>query len=209
MQDSPAPAAFPDIPVFRAADLKNAPGGGSWGFPSLVGILAEVSEEADFGALSFSVEIILEAQRLGEPVAWVAAVDSVFFPPDFSRRGVDLSALAVIRAGGQTESLTAAEWLARSGAIGLVVVDSDGQWNVSDASLGRIQKLAERSHCAVVFLTRKRCSDPSLGSRISLRGCVSRSGVQPFQVDIRAAKDKRSLPGSCQRRHYHGPPGMH
>ena len=207
MQKELARATFSDIPVFRAAQLTKglchlgAPGPG-WN-------PGRGLRRANFGALSLAAEIILEAQRHGEPAAWVAAADSVFFPPDLSRRGVDLSALAVIRAGGQTESLTAAEWLAGSGAVGLVVVDCDGQWNVSDASLGRIQKLAERSKCAVVFLTRKRCSDPSLGSRISLRGCVSRSDAGPFQVDLHAAKDKRSHPGSRQRRHYHGPPGMH
>lgn len=209
MQQESARTSFSDIPVFRAAHLKPAGGTGSWDFDTLVGVLSEVSEEAHCGALSFTAEIVLEAQRRGQPAAWVAAADSVFFPPDLSRRGVDLSALAVVRAGGQADSLTAAEWLAGSGAIGLVVVDCDGQWNVSDASLGRIQKLAERSQCAVVFLTRKGCADPSLGSRISLRGCVSRSRAEPFLVDIHAAKDKRSHAVSRQRRHYHGPPGMH
>lgn len=129
------------------------------------------------------------------------------FFPDLQEREVDLSAVAVIRVGGETDSLTAAEWLVRSGAIGLVIVDCEGQWNISDGALGRIQKLAERSLCAVVFLTRKRRHDPSLGSRISVRGCVTRSG--PFDIDIHTVKDKRSNSGSRQSRHYHGPSGMY
>jgi recombination protein RecA len=207
--NSPAVRSLGDIPVFRAANLKTVAGGGSWRFENLVGVLAEVSEEAPSGAVSFIVEIIAEAQRQNEPVAWVAGTDSIFFPPDFVQRGVDLSAVSVVRVGGETDSLTAAEWLVRSGAVGLVIVDSGEHWNVSDASLGRILKLAEHNQSAVVFLTRKRRHDTSLGSRISLRGCITRSGAAPFLIDIHTVKDKRSNSSSRQRRHYHGPSGMY
>ncbi len=198
-----------EIPVFRAATLKKSPTEGSWRLENLVGVLAEISEETPSGAVSFVAEIIAEAQDQNEPVAWVAGTDSIFFPPDLRDRGIDLSALAVIRAGGETESLTAAEWLIGSGAMGLVLVDIMGQGNVNDASLGRILKLAERSQCAVVFLTRKPPHDPSLGSRISLRGCISRSGASPFVVNISTVKDKRSNTSSRQRRQYNGPSGMY
>ncbi len=198
-----------DIPVFRATELRAAPGGGSWRFENLVGILAEVSEETACGAVSFVAEIILEAQRENEPIGWVAGTISTWYPPDLSDRGVDLAAVAVIRVGGEDESLTATEWLVRSGALGLVIVDADGEWKVSDASLGRILKLAERSQCAVVFLTRKRPDEPSLGSRISLRGCITLTGSVPFHIDIHTVKDKRSNSSSRQSRQYHGPSGMH
>src|SRR5690349_6461560 len=110
MSARPRPAqALADIPVFRAADLKTAPSGGSWAYESLVGVFAEVSEEAAAGALSFVAEIILQAQARNEPAAWVSVTESVFYPPDLAAGGSDLSALAVIRVGGQPESLTAAE----------------------------------------------------------------------------------------------------
>jgi hypothetical protein len=198
-----------DIPVFRAASMKAAHGGGSWKFENLVGVLAEISEETPSGAVSFAAEIISEAQSQNEPVAWVAGTDSIFFPPDLLARSIDLSAVAVVRAGGEADSLTAVEWLVRSGAIGLVIVDCAGAWSVSDASLGRILKLAERSLSAVVFLTRKRRQDPSLGSRISLRGCVTRSAAGRFAIDIHTVKDKRANSGSRQSRQYHGPSGLH
>ncbi len=197
-----------EIPVVRAADLK-PPAGGSWSFPSLVGLLAEISEEAACGALSFAAEIILEAQVHREPVAWVASPDSTFFPPDLEKRGIDLGSIAMIRPGGSpSDSLVAAEWLVRCGAMGLVLIDCAGPWNVSDSALGRIQKLAERSQCAVVFLTRKPCSSPSLGSRISVRGCVSRSPREEFAISIHPARDKRSAAGSRLSRCYHAPPGL-
>ncbi len=198
-----------DLPIFRAASMQKAAGGGTWRFDNLVGVLAEISEEAPSGAVSFAAEIIAEAQARSEPVAWVAGTDSVFFPPDLLARGIDLSAVAVVRAGGEAESLTAAEWLVRSGALGLVIVDCGAGWDVSDASLGRILKLAELRRCAVLFLTRKRRHDPSLGSRISLRGCVTRSAAGAFSVEIHTVKDKRSNSVSRQGRHYHGPPGMY
>jgi hypothetical protein len=198
-----------DIPVFRAASMKAATGGGSWRFENLVGVLAEISEETPSGAVSFAAEIIFEAQGRNEPVAWVAGTGSIFFPPDLLTRGIDVSAVAVVRAGGEAESLTAAEWLVRSGAMGLVIVDCEGRWVVSDASLGRILKLAERNLCAVVFLTRKRRQDPSLGSRVSLRGCVVRSAGGGFAIDVHTVKDKRSNSGSRQSRQYHGPSGLY
>jgi len=208
LSTSPVPRTLADLPVFKAAELKAATGSASWRFDSLVGILAEISEETPSGAVSFLAEIILEAQGRKEPVAWVAGTRSVFFPPDLSARGADLSSIAVVRAGGEADSLTAAEWLVRSEAMGLVVVDVEEPWNVSDASFGRVQKLAERSLCAVVFLTRKRPRDPSLGSRFSLRACVTRRGGAPFLVDIHTVKDKRSNSGSRQSRQYDGRPGM-
>ena len=206
---SPKTPSLADIPVFRAANLKAPKGGGSWSFPNLIGILAEISQETPSGALSFVAEIIAEAQRQNEPVAWVAGEESVFFPPDLIQRGVDLSSLAVIRAGGKAESLTVGEWLLRSGAFGLVILDCEGSWSVEDSALGRIQRLADRNQCAVVFLTRKRRTDPSLGSRVALRGCVRRSGYGPFMVDIHTVKDKRSNSGSRQRRQYNGPAGLY
>jgi hypothetical protein len=206
---STVPRPLADIPVFRAATLRKAAGGGSWKFDNLVGILAEVSEEVPSGAVSFAAGIITEAQARNEPAAWVTGTESIFFPPDFHSRGVDLSAIAVIRVNGETDSLMAAEWLVRSGAMGLVVVDLESHGNVTDASLGRLLKLAERNLCAVLFLTRKRGQDPSLGSRISLRGCITRSGTGLFVIDIRTTKDKRTNSSSRQSRRYHGPSGMY
>jgi hypothetical protein len=206
---SPAPHLIAEIPVFRATELRAVSGGGSWQFEDLVGILSEISEESACGAVSFVAEIILQAQYRNEPAAWVAGSSSAWFPPDLSYRGVDLAAVAVIRAGGEAESLTAAEWLVRSGGWGLVIVDAGGEWKASDASLGRIQKLAERARCAAVFLTRKPPHEPPLGSRISLRGCVAKAGTDPSRVVITTTRDKRSNTSTQVRRHYHGPPGLY
>lgn len=199
-----------DVGIFRAVDLEPARGGGPWRFDSLMGVLAEISEETPSGAVSFTAEIIAEAQALGEPAAWISGEDSIFYPPDFVERGIDLASVAVIHAGGgQADALTAAEWLLRSGAIGLLVVDAGDGWKVSDAALGRLQKLAERIRAAVVFLTRKCAREPSLGSRISLRCFVVKSCEAPLQVDIHVIRDKRANFSSRMSRRYHGPSGMY
>jgi|SRR5208283_253812 len=204
-----APQSLADIPVFRAATLRKAAAGASWRFDNLLGILAEISEEKPSGAVSFAADIVVEAQAQNDPVAWVTGTESIFFPPDLQSRGVDLSAVAVIRVSGEIDSLMAAEWLVRSGAMGLVIVDLEVHGNITDAALGRLLKLAEQNLCAVLFLTRKGSQDLSLGSRISLRGCITRSGSGPFVIDIRTTKDKRSNSGSRQSRRYHGPSGMY
>jgi hypothetical protein len=198
-----------DAGMFHAADMKTVLRGSIWHYDSLVGLLSEISEETASGALSFAAEIIGDAQAHGETVAWVAGTDSVFYPPDFSERGIDLSAVTVIRAGGEAGALTAAEWILRSAGIGLVIVDAGAGWKVSDSALGRLQKLSENGRAALVFLTRKRSHDPALGSRISLRGCVTGSGTSPLQVVIHAVRDKRSNSSSRETRQYEGPPGMH
>ena|ERR1700690_836936 len=207
------PPSFVNIPVFRASSMSTVRGDGPWRIENLVGVLAEISEEIPCGAVSFAAEIIAEAQGGKEPVAWVSAAGSIFFPPDLAGRGIDLSAIAVVRAGGETEALTAAEWLVGSAAMGLVLVDLGDTATTSDASLGRLQKLGERNQCAVVFLTRKRRHDVSLGSRISVHGFVARSGSATedgrLAVEICTLKDKRSNPGSRMHRQYNGPPGMY
>jgi hypothetical protein len=197
------------IPLIRAAELRAAPAVGTWRFTDLVGILAELSEEAPSGALSFAAEIMAGAQAAGEHAAWVASQDSLPFPPDLAARGIDLGALTIVRAGPPPGAFTAAEWLVRSGAVGLVIVDAVGLGPVSDAVLGRVLKVAERELVAVLFLTRKPAGAPSLGSRISLHGFAARCGTAPAVVTVATVKDKRTAPGARLARQYNGPPGVH
>ncbi len=204
-----ATRALEDLPLIRAAHLKSQAGSGEWKFVNLLGRLAELSEEKASGAVSFVAEIIAEAQAEREPVAWIAGSGSIFYPPDMEARGIDLAAIAVVWAEGDADSLTATEWLVRSGSMGLVIVDVGPGWRASDASLGRIQKLATRTTCAVIFLTHKRCEEASLGSLISLRGCVARSGTRSFVGDLHTAKDKNAASTLRQKKAWHGPPGLY
>ena len=46
--------------------------------------------------LTFAFRLIENAQRLGEPCAWIRAQKSLFFPPDVRDNGVDLDALPIL-----------------------------------------------------------------------------------------------------------------
>jgi hypothetical protein len=170
----------------------------------IAGRLVELSEAGSFGALSVVAGVIRDVQARGEAVAWLAGT-SVFFPPDLAFRGVDVQALCVVRLPGEPD-LRAADWLLRSGAFGLVVIDGfEDRGN--DAVLGRLAKLADEKQTTVVFLTRKRSTDPSLGPLVSLRlGLVPLAGGE---VELKVLKDKRAGSPVTQRMTFHGPFGLY
>lgn len=184
-------------PAGASSDSLLAPG-------RIAGRLVELSEAGAFGALSVVAEVIRDVQVRGEAVAWVAG-SSVFFPPDLAFRGIDVQALCVVRVPGEP-GLRAADWLVRSGAFGLVVVDG-GEAPANEGVLGRLAKLADEKQTTVVFLTRKRATDPSLGALVSLRlGLVSLAGGE---VELTVLKDKRAGSPVTQRITFHGPFGLY
>src|SRR5688572_143463 len=125
------------------ADSAAAPG---WGLASLTGRLTEVSGSHTAASLTLVFRLVVQAQRIGETVAWIAASGSTFFPPDAGAAGADLSALPVVLcfppparchpppapprgslrgrwATEAAEAVRAADLLLRSGGFGLVVLD--------------------------------------------------------------------------------------
>ena len=94
-----------------------------WCHSELVGRLVELSGQGATATLTLAFGLLLDAQRLGETAAWVAAGPRLFYPPDVAEGGVDLAALAVIRTHGAAAAARAADRLLRSGAFGLLVLD--------------------------------------------------------------------------------------
>ncbi len=118
-------------PVVRCAPLASPPPPPPpppppWTRAALAGGVAEISSANGGGTLSLAMALVLDAQREGEPVAWVAAGEGTFFPPDAAAAGVDLGALPVVLAPAVAEALRAADLLLRSGAFGLVILDLGG-----------------------------------------------------------------------------------
>jgi len=166
----------------------------------LTGRLVEVSALGASATLTCAVGLVLEAQGQGEPVAWIAGRDELFYPPDLDESGVDLAALVVVRAGNAVAATRAAERLLRSGAFGLLVVDLPGEFQMPTAHQGRLTKLAQQHDTAVVLLTERGERSGSIGSLISLRVDASRERVGGgFGYRVRALKDKRRGPGWEQR----------
>ena len=196
-------------------DERGEPAGERWGLEALRGRLVELSARGAAATLTAAIELVVEAQQASEPVGWVTLGSSTFYPPDAADSGVDLAALAVIRAHDATAAARAAERLLRSGGFGLVVLDFGGgsTVDVPIAHQGRLVTLAQTHDAAVVCITEKPGDAPSLGSLVSLRAEALRlhapeSSERGYHVTLRVLKDKRRGPGWMRTIRLRGPGGL-
>jgi recombination protein RecA len=189
------------------ADAREAPVG--WGLEAVIGRLAELSGPPGAPLLTVATALVLEAQGREEPTAWITPRDACFYPPDLAESGVDLEALVVVRVPTAADGPRAADKLLRSGAFGLVVVDLRGTELVPGPLLTRLSGLVQRHGAALVLLTEKAASLPSLGSLIAVRVEVSRhrQGRGRFRCEVSVLKDKRHGPGHAMGWERRGPPG--
>lgn len=181
----------------------------SWDYGALSGRLAELSSTGASALLTAAFGLVLQAQQAGDPVAWVTSRASTFFPPDAAEGGVDLAALAVVRAADVLQAARAADQLLRSGAFGLVVVDLaalPGPARVPPPQQTRLAGLAQKHAAAVLALTAKGADAPSLGSLVSVRA-EARRGPGPT-CEVRVLKDKRRGPGETRREACRAPAGL-
>ncbi len=173
-----------------------------WALPVCAGRLTELSGEGAAVQLSLTFSLVRDAQRRGEPAAWVTHAASTFYPPDAAACGIALARLPVVFAPDAPGAARAADKLVRSGAFGLVVLDLVGLEDVArrapatrdaepargprrglrsrgraadipPALLARLAALAQQHEAAVLFLTDKPPAEPSLGPLVSLR-CEAR-----------------------------------
>jgi recombination protein RecA len=183
-----------------------------WGAGAISRRLVELSGAAACASLTITFQLVLEAQRAAEPVAWVTSRDSSFFPPDAAAAGIDLDQLAVVRILRAPDLPRAADKLVRSGAFGLVVLDLHDQAPASIAMplLSRLVGLCQKHDTALVCLTPTSESAPSLGSLVSLRGEAThvRRPDGLFDCTVRALKDKRVGPGWTHTEVCRGPAGL-
>ena len=192
----------------------------TWSFSALRGRLTELSNPGGSPALTLACSMVLNAQRAEEPVGWLTADESVFFPPDAARGGIDLDALVVVRLPVAAQLPRAAEHLLRSGAFGLLVLDLGETAPVPVPMQMRLLALARRHDAAVLFLTRKRSDAASLGALISLRaearhtqiepaaGRGKETGISTFTCQALILKDKRRGPGWTHVEVRRGPDGL-
>ncbi len=181
-----------------------------WGLPALRGRLVELSARGASATLTASIDLVIEAQRDGEPVAWIMGPQGSFYPPDVADSGVDLAALVVVRVPELTAATRAAERLLRSGAFGLVVIDLGTEAiEVPIAHQGRLVTLAQAHDAAVVCLTEKTAESGSIGSLVSMRAEALRvRSPGGFELTLRVLKDKRRGPGFQKTLRAKGPAGL-
>ena len=168
-----------------------------WNLDLLAGRFAELSSAGETASISAAVAIVLEAQHRGEPSAWVAVGTSTFFPPDVAASGVDLDSLPVIQVTNSLQAARTADWLLRSGAFAVVVLDLGRDCEMRIPIQSRLVGLAKKHRTALLCLTKKRRNVPSIGSLVSIRGeaGVKKTGFDRFTWEVHIIKDKRRGPG--------------
>ena len=183
----------------------------SWGYQQLCGRLVEISGIGAVASITAAVGLIADAQKQGELVAWIGMGAGIFFPPDVVSNGVDIEALAVIRSPNASGSARIANYLIRSRAFGLVVIDFTSDAKISMALQGRLATLAQKSGTAVVGITKTASMYPSIGSMVSLRIEILRQRVEfdRFHCQVNVLKDKRCGPGWKHMEVMCGPVGLH
>lgn len=182
-----------------------------WGLGALSARLVELSGGPATAVLTMTFRLVHEAQVRGEPVAWITAVGSTFFPVDAVANGIDLEALAVIRLKRRLLAARAADQLVRSGGFGLVVLDPGGRIDMPLPIQSRLAGLAKKHHTALVVLTGRSSDLPSLGPLVSLRIEVLRRGAagDGFGCEVRVLRDKWGGVGWRHTEVCRGPEGLY
>lgn len=162
--------------------------------------LVELSGTHACARTTTAVSCVIEAQARGELVAWVQPKDGALFPPDLHAAGVDLDSFIAIHVplhGGPFALVRAAEWLARSGAFGLTVIDLTDALppGASVSWQGRLQGLLRQHDGRVLLLTSNAFEDPSSGPLVGLRVEPRRGPLRDEQFELRSEilKDKVGL----------------
>lgn len=196
--------------VTRASSLSKKSLRRVWRWEALAGQVSEISGGIAPATLTLSMDLVLDAQRQSEVVAWITTEDRLFFPPDVVECGVDLNAMVVVRAPTIADAPRAAEMLIRSGAFGLVVLDLGKGWRIPLPMQARLVKLAQQHYTAVLYVTIKPDSAASVGSLVSLHAIAHMSEVQKgsYECGIKILKDKHSAPNWAHREVYCGPAGL-
>ncbi len=183
----------------------------SWQHETLAGRLVELSSQRAAASLSMAMQLIADTQREGETVAWISGGTDLFFAPDAADAGIDLEALPVISLRSASDAIRVADRILRSGAFGLVVLDLGNCGPIRPPMVSRLVKLAQLHNSALVALTEKPESGPSIHSMVSLRVQARRVSHEPewFCGELQVLKDKRCGPGAIHREVFRGPPGLY
>jgi recombination protein RecA len=161
------------------------------------GQLVEISGAASSGKATVAFGVCLRALASGSAAAWIDAGGG-FCPLAAAEAGAPLDRLLVVRLREQRSALRAAHiLLSSSGAVAVVVVDLPGaRVAAKERELVALQRLAERSSSALLFLTARPASVPSLGAQVALRLFVARRpGPDGGRLRIDVLRNKQGASG--------------
>lgn len=187
----------------------------AWSLEGLAGRFIELSGGGASAALTVTAGLIWEAQRRGEPAAWIGGRHTLFYPPDFAAFGIDLAALPVIHAPDARKAARAADALLRSGGFALLALDLGDAAALPLAMQSRLAGLAMKHHTAVLCLLRQRAERKdgrraTTGSLAAVRGESEKRRIDfdRFECVLQAVKDKRLGPGWTHVEVCRGPDGL-
>ena len=196
----------------RLVDAESTTGTQSFSFSTLRGRLTEIVVGGATPALSILSILIRQAQQLFEPVVWLEAGTSIFYPPDLHENGVVLGAMPVVWTGSRDSAVRTAEHLIRADAFGMIVIDLEESGSLKPGRLGTVNRLAALHRVAVVFLNHCGATDEqSLGSLISLRLAaeLEHPEANRFIARIVALKDRRNPDGWEEEVVFRGTDGLY
>ncbi|HWM84609.1 MAG TPA: hypothetical protein VNO33_02200 [Kofleriaceae bacterium] len=159
------------------------------------GQVVEVSGSSSSGKATLAFGVCLRALEKGQAAAWIDAGGG-FWPVAALEAGLPLDKLLVVKVTGGTAALRAAHiLLSSSGAVAALVVDlPPAAAPVRERELIALQRLAERSATALLFLTARPRTAPSLGAAVALRLHAERRPGGRLRVEI-----LRNKQGASQR----------
>ena len=171
------------------------------------GQVVEVSGQASSGKATLAFAVCQRVLERGQAAAWIDPTGG-FWPLVAIERGVPTARLLVVRVAGATAALRAAQiLLSSSGAASVVVVDLPPAAAIRDRELVALQRLAERSSTALLFLTARASTAHSLGAQLALRLHVSRQGggVSSPRLAVSVLRHKQGASQCSAEEIAHGP----
>jgi recombination protein RecA len=159
------------------------------------GQVVEVSGSSSSGKASLAFGVCLRALEEGRAAAWIDAGGG-FWPVAAVEAGLPLDKLLVVRLRDGAAALRAAHiLLSSSGAVAALVVDlSSSTAPVRERELVALQRMAERSVTALLFLTARARASASLGAAVALRLHAERRPGGRLRVEV-----LRNKSGASQR----------
>lgn len=155
-----------------------------------IGFISEVRGGASSGRLTIAVRVVLRALEAGERAAFVTS--PLFFPGLTPGLAAALDGALFVRVACLEDGIAAAEVLATTGSVDLLVVDVVGlhcseKAKLPDATLARLERAARSERVAVLMLMDETSSRLiGLGAKAAIR------------VELRASDDT-SFPDGASR----------
>ena len=174
--------------IKRGSELKThkRPSDQTWGLRALLGRLTLLCGN---GRVSAAASVIAAAQRLHEPCAWLVERGFEPYGPDLEAAGITLDSLVFIRLPEHQKLGRAADLIARTGGVGLIVIDTEKAPH--RAMLRRLANHAEKHSMATLIL----CENAHHDAAISL---VAQAEYKPSGEQSLTAMRDRNQPNLWQ-----------